>query len=164
LGQFAASVAGYWLSTEKPQRRISDDIRFELHDLSSFKKRFNQRFGDQIKALDQQEDGKKLKARISMAMVVPTTIKAFTANQWFFDVSNALALDDVAPVELKSGLRSGMDWVQYMEDYNAGVQGFILKEKVVRPSGGPSYLTQYLNKKEFLPPAMSADKPEVARL
>ncbi|KAF9129284.1 cyclin-dependent kinase inhibitor far1 [Mortierella sp. 14UC] len=161
-GHFGTYLADYWQSVDKPRRRISDDIRFDMFSLPVFKKRFDQRFGEQIRTLAQHKDGKRLKVRISKAMAVPMTFKTFALNQWFFDVTNTLALDDAAPVELKSGLRSGMDWDRYMEDYNAGVHAFILKEKVVRPAGGASYSIQPLKRKELPAPATSAEKPEIA--
>ncbi|KAF9086501.1 cyclin-dependent kinase inhibitor far1 [Mortierella sp. AD031] len=161
-GNFSACLTDYWLSVDRPRRRVSDDIRFEMFDHPVFKKRFDNRFGEQIRTLAQHKDGKRLKVRISKAMAIPMTFKTFATNQWFFDVTNTLALDDAAPVELKSGLRSGMDWDRYMEDYNMGVHAFILKEKVVRPVGGSSYSIQPLKRKD-LPAA--AEKPEItARL
>ncbi|KAF9116763.1 cyclin-dependent kinase inhibitor far1 [Mortierella sp. AM989] len=131
-GLFGIYVSAYWNAVEKPRRRVSDDIRFEMYPQAEFKKRFDLRFGQQIRTLAQHKDGKKLKIRISKAMAIPMTFKPFSLNEWFFDVANTLALDDSAPVELKSGLRRGMDWHKYMENYNAGVQEFILKEKVNR--------------------------------
>ncbi|KAG0328207.1 cyclin-dependent kinase inhibitor far1 [Dissophora globulifera] len=131
-GVFGLSLVAYWSAVEKPRRRVSDDIRFEMYPLAEFKRRFDNRFGEQIRTLAQHKDGKKLKVRISKAMAVPMTFKTFALNEWFFDVTNTLQLDDAAPSELKSGLRRGMDWHRYMEDYNAGVHEFILKEKVDR--------------------------------
>ncbi|KAG0358832.1 male sterility protein-domain-containing protein [Gamsiella multidivaricata] len=131
-GLFGIYLVKYWSAVEKPRRRISDDIRFEMYQPAEFKRRFDSRFGEQIRTLAQHKDGKRLKVRISKAMAVPMTFKTFALNEWFFDVVNTLALDDAAPAELKSGLRRGMDWHRYMEDYNAGVHAFILREKVNR--------------------------------
>ncbi|KAG0000375.1 cyclin-dependent kinase inhibitor far1 [Entomortierella chlamydospora] len=131
-GLFGIYLAAYWNAVERPRRRISDDIRFDMYPHAEFKRRFDIRFGEQIRTLSQHKDGKKLKLRISKAMAIPMTFKTFSTSEWFFDVSNTLALDDAAPAELKSGLRRGMDWHKYMEDYNAGVQEFILREKVDR--------------------------------
>ncbi|KAG0266043.1 cyclin-dependent kinase inhibitor far1 [Mortierella polycephala] len=164
---FGIYLSAYWRAVEKPRRRISDDIRFEMFTLAEFKRRFDLRFGEQIRSLTQHKDSKKLKVRISKAMAVPMTFKTFAGNQWFFDVTNTLTLDDASSPELKSGLRRGMDWHRYMEDYNAGVQAFILREKVDRSividySAGPSRMA--------LPSAESkvgsaTEKPEiVARL
>ncbi|KAF9184572.1 cyclin-dependent kinase inhibitor far1 [Haplosporangium sp. Z 767] len=166
-GLFGIYLSAYWRAVEKPRRRVSDDIRFEMFPLAEFKRRFDLRFGEQIRTLAQHKDSKKLKMRISKAMAVPMTFKTFALNQWFFDVTSTLALDDASPPELKSGLRRGMDWHQYMEDYNAGVQTFILREKVDRSividySAGPLRVA--------FPPAESkvgsaTEKPEiVARL
>ncbi|KAF9304976.1 cyclin-dependent kinase inhibitor far1 [Mortierella antarctica] len=134
-GLFGIHLCAYWRAVDRPRRRISDDIRFEMYHLPEFKRRFDLRFGEQIRTLTQhkdQKEGKRLKVRISKAMAVPMTFKTFASNEWFFDVTETLKLDDAAPVELKSGLRRGMDWYSYMKDFNAGVQGFILKEKVDR--------------------------------
>lgn len=131
-GLFGIYLSAYWRAVEKPRRRISDDIRFDMFPIQEFKRRFDIRFGEQIRTLAQNKDGKRLKVRISKAMAVPMTFKTFAVNEWFFDVTNTLAIDDAAPVELKSGLRRGMDWHRYMEDYNAGVQAFILRENVNR--------------------------------
>ncbi|KAF9934595.1 cyclin-dependent kinase inhibitor far1 [Linnemannia zychae] len=159
-GEFGVNVTDYWTAADpKPRRRVSDDIRFDIFDGPTFKKRFDQRFGEQIRTLAQHKDGKKLKMRISRAMAVPMTFKTFSMNQWFFDITNTLALDDAAPVELKSGLRSGMNWDQYMEDYNAGVRAFILKEKVMKPVGGASYTIQPLKRKDS---PVSSNRPEIA--
>ncbi|KAG9326730.1 hypothetical protein KVV02_008620 [Mortierella alpina] len=131
-GLFGSYLSAYWRAVEKPRRRISDDIRFDMFPIQEFKRRFESRFGEQIRTLAQNKDGKRLKVRISKAMAVPMTFKTFAVNEWFFDVTHTLAIDDAAPVELKSGLRRGMDWHRYMEDYNAGVQAFILRENVNR--------------------------------
>ncbi|KAF9984842.1 cyclin-dependent kinase inhibitor far1 [Mortierella antarctica] len=131
-GLFGSYLSAYWRAVEKPRRRISDDIRFDMFPIQEFKRRFDSRFGEQIRTLAQNKDGKRLKVRISKAMAVPMTFKTFAVNEWFFDVTHTLAIDDAAPVELKSGLRRGMDWHRYMEDYNAGVQAFILRENVNR--------------------------------
>ncbi|KAF9215564.1 cyclin-dependent kinase inhibitor far1 [Podila verticillata] len=133
-GLFGSYLCAYWRAVDRPRRRVSDDIRFEMYHLPQFKKRFDLRFGEQIRTLAQHKDkeGKRLKIRISKAMAVPMTFKTFASNEWFFDVAETLRLDDAAPVELKSGLRRGIDWHKYMEDYNAGVQEFILREKVDR--------------------------------
>ncbi|KAF8937982.1 cyclin-dependent kinase inhibitor far1 [Dissophora ornata] len=131
-GLFGIYLSAFWNAVERPRRRVSDDIRFEMYPLADFKRRFDLRFGEQIRTLAQHKDGKKLKIRISKAMAVPMTFKTFSQNEWFFDVTNTLELDDAAPAELKSGLRRGMDWHRYMEDYNTGIQQFILKEKVDR--------------------------------
>ncbi|KAF9988162.1 cyclin-dependent kinase inhibitor far1 [Modicella reniformis] len=146
-GLFNFYVAAYWNAVEKPRKRISDDIRFEMFPMTEFKRRFDIRFGEQIRTLAQHKDGKKLKVRISKAMAIPMTFKAFVLNEWFYDVTNTLTLDDAAPSELKSGLRRGIDWYQYMEDYNAGVQQFILREKVDR-----SLMIDY--SKRFIKPAL----------
>ncbi|KAF9400711.1 cyclin-dependent kinase inhibitor far1, partial [Podila epigama] len=136
-GLFAFYVCAYWRSVKSPRQRVSDDIRLDMFTLPEFKRRFDRRFGDQIRALGQQhlkdsKDTKRINAQIYKAMAVPMVFKSFSLNEWFFDVSNTLRLDDAAPPEFKSELRRGMDWHRYMEDYNAGVQGFILKEKVDR--------------------------------
>ncbi|KAF9430618.1 cyclin-dependent kinase inhibitor far1 [Podila epigama] len=136
-GLFGFYLCAYWRAVNPPRRRVSNDIRFEMYALPEFKQRFDRRFGDQIRTLGQQhlkdsKDAKRIKVRISKAMAVPMTFKTFASNEWFFDISNTLRLDDAAPLELKSGLRRGMDWHRYMEDYNAGVHAFILKEKVDR--------------------------------
>ncbi|KAF9438999.1 cyclin-dependent kinase inhibitor far1 [Entomortierella beljakovae] len=129
---FGDHLSAYWTSIEKPRRRISDDIRFEMYPLPHFKKRFDARFGEQIRTLGQHKDGKRIKGRIAKAMAVPMTFKAFTSNEWFFDVKNTLAIDETASPELKFDLKSGVEWHKYMEDYCAGVHAFILKEKVNR--------------------------------
>ncbi|KAF9385807.1 cyclin-dependent kinase inhibitor far1 [Podila verticillata] len=133
-GRFGSYLCAYWRAVDRPRRRVSDDIRFEMYHLPEFKKRFDLRFGEQIRTLAQHKykEGKRLKVRISKAMAVPMTFKTFASNEWFFDVAETLRLDDAAPVELKSELRRGIDWHKYVEDYNAGVQEFILKEKVDR--------------------------------
>ncbi|KAG0341649.1 cyclin-dependent kinase inhibitor far1 [Podila humilis] len=139
-GVFGKYLAAYWRQVQPtPRRRISDDIRFEMYQQPEFKRRFDLRFGDQIRTLAQQQqqpqhkdNSKKLKVRISKQMAVPMTFKTFASNEWFFDVTNTLRMDELAPPELKSRLAQGIDWEKYMEDYNAGVQQFILKEKVDR--------------------------------
>ncbi|KAF9966383.1 cyclin-dependent kinase inhibitor far1 [Mortierella alpina] len=118
----------------------------------------------QIRTLAQNKDGKRLKVRISKAMAVPMTFKTFAVNEWFFDVTNTLAIDDAAPLELRSGLRRGMDWHRYMEDYNAGVQAFILRENVNR-SLKIDYTLQSMQL--AVPPVgknnnSGLDKPEIA--
>ncbi|KAF9208973.1 cyclin-dependent kinase inhibitor far1 [Haplosporangium sp. Z 27] len=159
---FGIYLTAYWNAVEKPRRRISDDIRFVMLPLPEFKKRFDLRFGEQIRTLAQNKDGKKLKMRISKAMAVPSTFKTFTSNEWFFDVSNTLRLDDAAPPELKSGLRRGMDWDSYMIDYNAGVHAFILNEKVDRSI--TTNHTQF-DLKPILVEKRSVERPEfIARL
>ncbi|GJJ69989.1 alcohol-forming fatty acyl-CoA reductase [Entomortierella parvispora] len=159
-GLFGIYVSGFWRAQEKPRKRTSDDIRFDMFPAQEFKQRFDARFGEQIRTLAQNKDGKKLKIRISKAMAVPLTFKTFSCNQWFFDITKTLAMDDAAPKELKSGLRRGLDWHRYMEDYNAGVQDFILREKVDR--------TIPIDYSAQLPPPVSqtsGPKPEVvARL
>ncbi|KAI1316670.1 cyclin-dependent kinase inhibitor far1 [Mortierella claussenii] len=165
-GLFGIYLVAYWRAVEKPRRRVSDDVRFEMYALTEFKQRFDARFGEQIRSLAKDKDGKRLKVRISKAMAVPMTFKTFAGNEWFFDVSNTMALDDSAPVELKSRLRGGMDWHRYMEDYNAGVQAFIMKEKVDR-----SIIIDY--SEQARPPRLSlvqlreatgarVEKPEIA--
>ncbi|ORZ05668.1 male sterility protein-domain-containing protein [Lobosporangium transversale] len=130
---FGMYLTAYWRTVERPRQWASDDIRFELYPTAEFKRRFDARFGEQVRTfLAQHKDGEKLKVHISKAMAVPMTLKTFGLYQWFFDVTNTLALDDAAPTELKSGLRRGIDWHRYMEDYNAGVHEFILREKVDR--------------------------------
>ncbi|KAF9430614.1 cyclin-dependent kinase inhibitor far1 [Podila epigama] len=137
-GLFGFYLCVYWRSVKQPRGRVSDDIRFDLVPFPEFKRRLQNRFGDQIRTLEQQhpkgakQGAKQGKFRIPKAMTVPMTFKTFTSCEWFFDISNTLRLDDAAPPELKSGLRRGMDWHRYMEYYNAGVQGFIMKEKVDR--------------------------------
>ncbi|KAG0210618.1 cyclin-dependent kinase inhibitor far1 [Mortierella sp. GBA30] len=131
-GLFGSYLSAYWRAVEKPRRRISDDIRFDMFPSTEFKRRFDLRFGEQIRTMAQHKDGKRLKVRISKAMAIPMTFKTFATSEWFFDITNTLAIDDAAPAELKSGLRRGMDWHRYMEDYNAGVQAFILREPVKR--------------------------------
>ena len=131
-GLFGIYVAGFWRAQEKPRKRTSDDIRFDMFPVQEFKQRFDARFGEQIRTMAQNKDGKRLKIRISKAMAIPLTFKTFSCNQWFFDITKTLAMDDAAPKELKSGLRRGLDWHRYMEDYNVGVQDFILREKVDR--------------------------------
>ncbi|KAF9576880.1 cyclin-dependent kinase inhibitor far1 [Mortierella alpina] len=163
-GLFGSYLSAYWRAVEKPRRRISDDIRFDMFPIQEFKRRFDKRFGEQIRTLAQNKDGKRLKVRISKAMAVPMTFKTFAVNEWFFDVTNSMAIDDAAPVELKSGLRRGMDWHRYMEDYNAGVQAFILRENVDR-SLKIEYTIQPVQLE--LPAVgknddLSADKPEIA--
>ncbi|KAK3818552.1 MAG: male sterility protein-domain-containing protein [Benniella sp.] len=131
-GQFGVFLEAYWNAVERPRRRISDDVRFEMFPTAEFKRRFDIRFGGQIRTLARDKDNKKLKARISKAMAVPKTFETFSSNEWFFDISNSVSLDDAAPVEFKSGLRRDMDWHQYMQDYNTGVHQFIIREKVDR--------------------------------
>ncbi|KAF9579063.1 cyclin-dependent kinase inhibitor far1 [Lunasporangiospora selenospora] len=159
-GLFGIYLSTYWRAVERPRRRISDDIRFDMFDQAEFKRRFDQRFGEQIRSLAQNKDNKKLKARISKAMAIPMTFKTFSTSQWFFDITNTLKIDDAAPTELKSGLRRGMDWHQYMGDYNAGVQAFILREKVDR-SLVIDYSTPDVKSKNTSA-ALTLEKPEIS--
>ncbi|KAF9895893.1 hypothetical protein BX616_008608, partial [Lobosporangium transversale] len=122
-----------------PSQRISDDIRCDFYLPAEFERRFEARFGELIRTLDQHKDNEKLKRQIIMAKNLIIDFKAFTLNQWFFDVTNTLALDDAAPEELKSelksGLKEGMDWHRYMVCYASGVHRFILGEEVAIPYG-----------------------------
>ncbi|KAF9911478.1 cyclin-dependent kinase inhibitor far1 [Lobosporangium transversale] len=129
---FGMYVTACWRAVKRPCRRVSSDIRFELCPGAEFKRRFDVHFGDQLQTLVQHEGDRKLKARISWVKTLPIALKSIFTFQWHYDVNNTLALDDAAPVELKSHLRRGIDWHKYMEDYNAGVQTFILGEKVDR--------------------------------
>jgi fatty acyl-CoA reductase len=133
-GLFGMYVAAFWRAQERPRKRTTDDIRFDMFPVQEFKQRFDIRFGEQIRTMAQlkEKEGKRLKIRISKAMAIPLTFKTFSCNEWFFDITKTLEMDDAAPKELKSGLRRGLDWHQYMEDYNQGVQNFILRERIDR--------------------------------
>ncbi|KAF9913384.1 cyclin-dependent kinase inhibitor far1 [Lobosporangium transversale] len=152
---FGTNMVAYWRAADPPLRRVSDDIRFELYSPSEFKHRFNSRFGEQLRILAQHKGHERIKALISKAVAVPTIFKAFGLYQWFFDATNTLALDDGAPAELKSDLRGGIDWNKYMENYNAGVQVFILGEKVGRPIA-----IKHLNKSHSEMSTKSERRPE----
>ncbi|KAG0260467.1 cyclin-dependent kinase inhibitor far1 [Actinomortierella ambigua] len=132
-GTFGAYLTAYWRSVARPRRRVSDDIRFEMYSPAEFKHRFDERFGDQIRHLAQIQDAKvkrRTQALISKAHAVPTMFRKFASNEWIFEAVEAMSLDDVAPVDFQCRLRAGIDWHRYLEDYNAGVQEFILREPV----------------------------------
>ncbi|KAF9896100.1 cyclin-dependent kinase inhibitor far1, partial [Lobosporangium transversale] len=84
-GLFGIYLAAYWRTVERPRRRVSDDIRFDIYPTAEFKRRFDARFGEQVRTLAQHKDGKRLKIRISKAMAIPMTFKTFALYQWFFD-------------------------------------------------------------------------------
>lgn len=129
---FGTYLEAYWNTVQKPHRRISDDVRFEMFPVAEFKRRFDIRFGEHIRALAWNKDNKNPKDRISKAMSVPKTFAAFASRERFFDISNSVSLDEAAPIEFKSGMRQGIDWHEYMQDYNTGVHQFIICEKVNR--------------------------------
>ncbi|KAG0233470.1 cyclin-dependent kinase inhibitor far1 [Actinomortierella wolfii] len=134
-GTFGAYLTAYWRSVARPRRRVSDDIRFEMYSQPEFKYRFDQRFGEQIRTLTSIQDEKvkrRTQALISKAHAVPMMFRKFASNEWVFEAIEAMALDDFAPAAFQSRLRSGIDWHRYLEDYNAGVHSYILREKVDR--------------------------------
>ncbi|KAF9425575.1 hypothetical protein BGZ94_007419, partial [Podila epigama] len=134
---FKKYICAYWRAIDRPAARVTDDIRFEMYDISEFQRRFDRRFGDKIRALSQPRLKESKEARRSLNAIAKTksaimTYMKFLVDEWFFDVANTLRLDHEAPPELKSHLGQGINWIEYFEDYNRGLVEFILQEKVDR--------------------------------
>lgn len=54
----------------------------------------------------------------------------FGSNQWLWDASNPVALDEITPQELYSALKQGLSWDEYVHIFSMGAHEFILKEQV----------------------------------
>lgn len=121
----------YWHWVPAPHRRVSDDIRIDLYTPSDFPYRFQQRFSKEI-ILAHTKEGEEYRKMLRKARAAPEAVHYFLSNEWFFEATNAITLDELAPRELHSGLKGGIDWPSYLHQYNMGVHEYIMGEKVDR--------------------------------
>ncbi|KAF9373330.1 cyclin-dependent kinase inhibitor far1 [Podila verticillata] len=124
----------YWQAVPPPALRVSNDIRINVVPSKHFKEHFQQRFSEDIEAMYGTDRAKAKRAQKKLARIymITTLYKYFQVREWFFDASNAMALDEIAPLELRARLSTLIDWIEYGHNYNLGVHEFILNESVDR--------------------------------
>ncbi|KAF9215246.1 cyclin-dependent kinase inhibitor far1 [Podila verticillata] len=133
VGYLYCHYESYWQQQPQFNQRLTDDIRVDFYSIPDFPRRYRQRFAIEIDlARASKEGAKKYGKMLRKAEVVPKKFLPFTCYEWFFYAKNGLWLDDVAPMELHSGFRAGIDWHKYLHNFNVGVHDYILEEAVNR--------------------------------
>ncbi|KAF9346321.1 cyclin-dependent kinase inhibitor far1 [Mortierella sp. AD094] len=130
MGQLAGQIEQYWQQvTLSSIPRLSNDIRIDLYYPVDFEIRIKQRFAEELKVI-QGEDNKGLRKKLDRENRVPRIIGLYVTGDWSFGASNAIAIDDIAPTELYSDLGDGFNWTKYLHHYNMGVHEFLLKDDI----------------------------------
>lgn len=121
----------YWRQARLSTRnsRISKNVQAVLYNAADFELQFYRRFSKELR-LVRGGGQESLRKKLAQAYWIPKMYTVHGSNQWFWDVSNSIALDDAAPEALHSGLKNGFNWDEYLHIYNMGLHEFILKEQV----------------------------------
>ncbi|KAF9087022.1 cyclin-dependent kinase inhibitor far1 [Mortierella sp. AM989] len=132
LNLIALHIEQYWQQARISRiNRVSNDIRFDLYSPTDFEIRFKKRFAKELRK-SQDTNQIKLRKKLDRAYEVPKLNTFIAVDEWFFDISNTIALDEMAPMELRSGLTNKFDWLVFMDNYCRGVHEFILKDEIDR--------------------------------
>lgn len=129
LSTVAKAIEKYWKSVPAPRKRVSNDIRCEYYLPEEFNRRFEEKYGDQIRQARQNGDEKTVKA-IEWLHVKSNAMLVYHSNSWVFEMHNAIELDESAPQELYSGLKYNMDWDMYLPRICYGTHKYLLGEPV----------------------------------
>ncbi|KAK3805073.1 MAG: male sterility protein-domain-containing protein [Linnemannia gamsii] len=133
VGYLFCHWENYWQQQPQLSQRLTNDIRFDFYSIPDFPRRYQQRFRMEIDLAKVSKDGAKTYGKmLRKAELVPKMFLPFMCYEWFFDAKNGLWLDDVAPMELHSGIRAQIDWHKYLHNFNIGVHDYILGEAVDR--------------------------------
>ncbi|KAF9281170.1 cyclin-dependent kinase inhibitor far1 [Mortierella alpina] len=133
LGYLFCHWESYWQQQPQLKRRLTNDIRADFYSISDFPRRYQQRFKREIDLAKASKEGaEKYGKLLRRAERLPKLYLPFTCYEWSFDATNGLWLDDVAPTELHSGIRTQIDWHKYLHNFNIGVHDYILGEEVDR--------------------------------
>lgn len=121
----------YWRQARLSTRssKISNNVQAVFYNAVDFELQFCQRFSKELR-LVRGGGHESLRRKLAQAYWTPKMYTVHGTNQWFWDVSNSIALDDAAPASLHSGLKNGLNWDEYLHIYNMGLHEFILKERV----------------------------------
>ncbi|KAF9425006.1 cyclin-dependent kinase inhibitor far1 [Entomortierella beljakovae] len=125
LEDLSKHIVGYWKHAPVPQKRISNDIRMELHSLDDLDKLFDQRYGEKFYHALKTGDSKTVKLLQGIYEKSRIRLCYFTQT-YIFDMTNAIQLDDTAPYELQSGLKFQLNWSDYMYRVCYGVHKYLM--------------------------------------
>ncbi|KAG0214783.1 cyclin-dependent kinase inhibitor far1 [Mortierella sp. GBA30] len=123
----------YWQQQTKLRDRVTDDIRIDFYQLPDFPHRYQQRFAKELELARKSKEGAERYGKtLRKVKSVTKLLTPFLCYEWFYDATNALWLDSVAPEELHSGLAARIHCTKYLHNYCLGVHEYIWREQVDR--------------------------------
>jgi 1-acyl-sn-glycerol-3-phosphate acyltransferase len=93
-----------------------------------------------------QKKAKTLKKVLERTRLLTETFYHFVNNEWFFDNSNTEHIESLmteADRSMFACTAKGLNWRNYITDFQYGLQRWVLKDEVVRPSHSVDVLKRY---------------------
>lgn len=137
--QGMAGLVQYWPRAREValkngwKTRIGCDIRPCYYSPSDYELQFQERHAKELKLIKEEGEGyEKIGGRLAFNYKTVKMFSAFGLDQWLWDATEAIKLDDRSPQALRIGLRDRIDWDVYLHNYHMGLHEYILREKVDR--------------------------------
>jgi hypothetical protein len=99
-----------------------------------------------------QKKAKTMKKVLERTRLLTETFYHFVNNEWFFDNSNTEHIESLMSEVDRSMFgctAKGLNWRNYITDFQYGLQRWVLKDEVVRPSHSVDVLKRYASAIQF---------------